>query len=241
MISDVPSVARTLAYAVIGRVQSVAACLANRGRRVPREYLKYDVSKLLRAHCLAERLRDGDDVLDVGCGAGQLFRDLGLFRTCGRRVGIDLHTPKVTTSGVEVAAYDGERLPFPNDSFDAVIFAYVLHYLERQHVMRLLAEASRVARRSVFVFEDSLPRWNFWYRVRNRMERLKSDILYGETGQDRYRGSGTEQMYLTCDGWTSLLETVPGVISVEVEPLDRFSALVHHTLFTATLNRISAT
>ena len=240
MISDMPSIARTLAYAAIGQVQSIAARLANRDRKVPREYLQYDVSKLLRAHRLAERLRHGDDLLDVGCGTGQLLRDLGLFRTCGRRVGIDLHTPQVTTSGLEVAAYDGERLPFPNNSFDAVIFAYVLHYLTRQHVTRLLAEGTRVARRNIFVFEDSLPRWNFWYRARNRMERLKSDILYSETGQGHYRGSGDEQMYLTYDGWTSLLKTVPRVISVEVEPLDRFSSLVHHTLFVATLNQSSA-
>ena len=80
----------------------------------------------------------------------------------------------------------------------------------------------------------------FLVPVRNRMERLKSDILYNETGQGRYRGSGTEQMYLTYDGWTSLLETVPGVISVEVEPLDRFSGLVHHTLFVAALHQASA-
>ena len=241
MKGDTPGLARTVAYAVIGRVQSVAAFLANRGRSVPREYLQYDVSKLLRARSLAQRTRDGDDILDVGCGTGRLFRDLELFRVYGRRVGIDLHLPEITMSGVEVAAYDGERLPFPNNSFDVVIFGYVLHYLEREHVMKLLAEASRVARRTVFVFEDSLPQWNFWYRVRNRMERLKSDILYGETGQGRYRGSGTEQMYLTCDNWTSLLESVPGVKSVEVAPLARFSGLVHHTLFAATLDGSSAT
>src|SRR5438105_4453022 len=172
MISNMPSIARTIAYAAIGQVQSIAARLANRGRKVPREYLGCDVSKLLRAGRLAQRLGDGDDLLDVGCGAGQLFRDLGIFRTYGRRVGIDLHMPQVPISGVEVAAYDGERLPFPNNSFDAVIFAYVLHYLTRQHVMTLLSEGTRVARRNIFVFEDSLPRWNFWYRARNRMERL---------------------------------------------------------------------
>src|SRR5205823_922005 len=76
-VRRMPKLARLIAYKALGQLQSAAARLANRGRSVPRDYLAYDVSKLLRAERLAQRLRDGDEVLDVGCGNGHLLRDLG--------------------------------------------------------------------------------------------------------------------------------------------------------------------
>jgi hypothetical protein len=107
--------------------------------------------------------------------------------------------------------------------------------LAREHVLRLLNEGSRVARRNLFVLEDSQPAWSFWYRIRNRLERLRSDILYRAVSGELYRGSGNEEMYLTYEGWRALLMEVQGVVSVEVEPLDRVSGLIHHTLFHAGL------
>jgi hypothetical protein len=67
--------------------------------------------------------------------------------------------------------------------------------------------------------------------MRNRLERVRSDILYRAVSGELYRGSGNEEMYLTYDGWRSLLEGLPKATSVEIEPLDRISGLVHHTLF----------
>jgi SAM-dependent methyltransferase len=222
-------------YHALGRVQAVAAALANFGRTVPREYRTYDISKLLRAHRLAQRLHDGEEVLDVGCGDARLLRDLGLFRSLKRRVGIDVDLPKSPDRAIEVAAYDGQGLPFADRSFDSVVFGYFLHYLTRDHAVRLLAEGCRVARRNLFVLDDSQPQWNFWYRIRNRLERARSDILYRAVSGELYRGAGNEEMYLTFDGWRALLDGLPGVASVEVEPLDRISGLVHHTLFQARL------
>jgi SAM-dependent methyltransferase len=220
-----------LVYHALGRVQAVAAHLANAGRSVPREYRRYDVSKLLRAQRLARRLRDGEEILDVGCGDAGLLRDLALFRSLKRRVGIDVELPRAPEPEIQVASYDGQSLPFPDASFDSVIFGYFLHYLTREHALRLLKEGCRVARRNIFVLDDSQPKWTFWYRIRNRLERLRSDILYRAVSGELYRGAGNEEMYLTYDGWRALLKEVPGVGSVEVEPLDRISGLVHHTLF----------
>jgi SAM-dependent methyltransferase len=220
-----------LAYAALGRVQALAASLANAGRPVPRDYRDYDVSKLLRAHRVARRLGDGEEVLDVGCGDARLLRDLALFRTLKRRVGIDVALPQAPEPGIEVAAYDGEALPFADRTFDSVIFGYFLHYLTREHAVRLLTEGARLARRNLFVLDDSQQAWNFWYHWRNRLERLRSDILYRAVSGKRYRGAGNEEMYLTYEGWRELLAALPGAASVEVEPLDRVSGLVHHTLF----------
>jgi SAM-dependent methyltransferase len=227
-------------YHVLGRVQAVAARLANIGRTVPREYRAYDVAKLLRAHRLARRLQEGEEVLDVGCGDARLLRDLGLFRSLNRRVGIDVDLPKSPDPAIEVAAYDGQALPFPDRSFDSVVFGYFLHYLSRDHAVGLLEEGCRVARRNVFVLDDSQPQWSFWYCRRNRLERLRSDILYRAVSGDLYRGAGNEEMYLTYDGWRTLLDALPGVASVEVEPLDRISGLIHHTLFHARLEAVTS-
>ncbi|MFL6519586.1 MAG: class I SAM-dependent methyltransferase [Chthoniobacterales bacterium] len=227
-------------YHALGRVQALAAALANCGRTVPREYRAYDVCKLLRAHRLAQRLHDGEEVLDVGCGDARLLRDLGLFRSLKRRAGIDVDLPKSPDPAIEVAAYDGQTLPFADRSFDSVVFGYFLHYLTRDHAVRLLEEGCRVARSNVFVLDDSQPHWTFWYRVRNRLERLRSDILYRAVSGELYQGAGNEDMYLTYDGWRRLLEEVPGVATVEVEPLDRVSALVHHTLFQARLKAVTS-
>ncbi|HSV61957.1 MAG TPA: class I SAM-dependent methyltransferase [Chthoniobacterales bacterium] len=218
-------------YHALGRIQAVAANLANAGRSVPREYRRYDVSKMLRAHRLARRLDDGEEILDVGCGDAGLLRDLALFRTLKRRVGIDVELPRTSEPQIEVAAYDGQSLPFADSSFDSVIFGYFLHYLTREHALRLLKEGCRVARRNLFVLDDSRAEWSFWYRMRNRLERLRSDILYRAVSGELYRGAGNEEMYLTYDGWRALLNELPRVVSVEVEPLDRISGLVHHTLF----------
>jgi SAM-dependent methyltransferase len=231
MTMRVPRLAAILVYKGLGRIQWVAATLANLGRPVPRDYRAYDVSKLLRAQRLASRLHEGEEVLDVGCGDARLLRDLGLFRSLRRRVGIDVELPNPPEPEIEAAAYDGRRLPFADQSFDSVIFGYFLHYLIREDAVGLLEEGCRVARRNVFVLDDSRPAWSFWYRMRNRLERLRSDILYRAVSGDHYRGAGNEEMYLTYDGWRTLLEALPRAMSVDVEPLDRVSGLVHHTLF----------
>jgi SAM-dependent methyltransferase len=232
-----PEFLARIAFAGLGRIQAVTATLANFGRPVPREYQGYDVSKLLRAHRVARRLSNGEEVLDVGCGDARLLRDLGMFRVLKRRVGIDVALPEAAEAGIEVAAYDGQALPFADGSFDTVIFGYFLHYLTREHAVRLLKEGCRVGRRNVFVLDDSQADWSFWYRMRNRLERLRSDILYRAVSGELYRGASNEEMYLTYEGWRELLGELPRVVSVEVEPLDRVSGLIHHTLFHARLLR----
>jgi SAM-dependent methyltransferase len=231
MSTRLPRWAARLTYKALGRIQWAAATFANLSRPVPREYRAYDVSKMLRAHRLASRLADGEEILDVGCGDARLLRDLGLFRSLRRRVGIDVDPPTAPESEIEVAAYDGRTLPFPDQSFDSVVFGYFLHYLTREHAVGLLEEGSRVARRNLFVLDDSQPAWGFWYRMRNRLERLRSDILYRAVSGELYAGAGNEDMYLTYDGWRTLLGKLSRAVSVDVEPLDRMSGLVHHTLF----------
>ncbi len=91
----------------------------------------------------------GRRILDAGCGAGPLFealRDRGAVMT-----GFDLSAKMVELArkrlGDDAAlrvADIGKPLPFPDDAFDDVVVALVLHYLEDWDAP--LAELRRVLR-----------------------------------------------------------------------------------------------
>jgi SAM-dependent methyltransferase len=106
-------------------------------------------------------------VLEIGAGEGAL-----LARLAEVGFGERLHAAEISRSGARairarglprlagVACFDGDRLPWPDASFDLAILSHVLEHAE--HPRRLLAEAARVAR-AVFVevpLEDTwrLPR-----------------------------------------------------------------------------------
>src|SRR5205085_9858791 len=108
--------------------------------------------------------------LDVGCGDGQLASEIIRSRPDLSFKGIDvLVRPE---SAIPVSAFDGAHIPFPDCSFDVVMFSDVLHHTDDPLV--LLREAARVARRSI-VIKDHLikgllarPTLAFMDRVGNR-------------------------------------------------------------------------
>ena len=106
---------------------------------------------LMTAH-----LRENDQVLDVGCGAGSLGRAIMESPNCPARV---------TVTGLEVEKrdgepfilvtnYDGEDFPFAENAFDMVILADVLHHADEPH--RLIRESLRVARRGLLIKDHKI-------------------------------------------------------------------------------------
>lgn len=85
-------------------------------------------------------------ILDVGCGNGEIT--LGIAAACPQPVAVEgvdvLVRPDIR---IPVVQYDGLRLPFPDNSFDAVMAVDVLHHADSPTA--LLAEMTRVARRGV--------------------------------------------------------------------------------------------
>lgn len=95
-------------------------------------------------------LKKGSSLLDVGSGSGylakELERRLGLKVTCTDIV--DLRK-----TDVPIVLFDGKNLPFADNSFDYLLFSYVLHHAGPNQE-KLLREAKRVAKKRVIVFED---------------------------------------------------------------------------------------
>jgi len=111
-------------------------------------------SRRVRVLCneLSLLLPRGARVLDVGSGDGLLASLVQSAR------------PDVTVSGIDVLVrgdtripvtpFDGNRIPFEDQSFDVVMFVDVLHHTADPAV--LLREAARVARSSIVIKDHRL-------------------------------------------------------------------------------------
>ena len=147
----------------------------------PREYgyggYKYDgrwrpVAKDIVEHF---NLKPGDKVLDVGCGKGFLVRDL-------LELGIDAY-------GIDVSKYalmncekevigrlqigSAVSLPFPDNSFNAVLAINSIHNLDRENCIVALREIQRLAAGKGFVQVDS-------YHTPEQKEIFESWVLTAE-------------------------------------------------------------
>lgn len=92
-----------------------------------------------------------DRVLDIGCGDGlvtyKLSQKFNLQIT-----GCDIENYLVRKINF-VLMKSEDKLPFPDKSFDTVLFNDVLHHTSKTNQKSLLSEALRVARKSVLIFE----------------------------------------------------------------------------------------
>jgi ubiquinone/menaquinone biosynthesis C-methylase UbiE len=131
----------------------------------PREYgyggYRYDgrwvpVARDIVAHF---NLKSGDRVLDVGCAKGFLVKDL--LTVCpGLEVfGVDISTYALTHCEPEVIGRlhrgSADDLPFPDNSFNAVISINTVHNLDRAGCVQALREMERLAQGRGFLRVDS--------------------------------------------------------------------------------------
>lgn len=93
-------------------------------------------------------LRDGDAVLDVGCGTGALLEGVVTRGSGSRLVGADLSPAMLAVARrrlgdrASLIAAEAGRLPFPDQRFDLVLSSSALHYWPDP--ARGLAEIARV-------------------------------------------------------------------------------------------------
>jgi SAM-dependent methyltransferase len=118
-------------------------------------------------HALRDLLHGGSPhaILDVGTGSADIplaierwarSRDLDVHITA-----TDLHPQMRAIAAantahatrIDIAAADALELPYADDSFDIVLLSLTLHHFEPAAQIRVLREASRVARRAIVVNE----------------------------------------------------------------------------------------
>jgi SAM-dependent methyltransferase len=105
-------------------------------------------------------LRPGDRVLDVGCAKGFLVKDLMRTMPGLEAFGLDISSYAVKNCETDVIGRlhrgNADELPFPDNSFDAVISVNTLHNLPRPTCIEALREIERVTKASrAYVQVDS--------------------------------------------------------------------------------------
>jgi ubiquinone/menaquinone biosynthesis C-methylase UbiE len=104
-------------------------------------------------------LKAGDRVLDVGCAKGFLVKDL--MKVCpGLEVfGLDISEYALMHCEPEVVGRlhlgSGDKLPFPDNSFSAVISINTIHNFERHDATRAVREVERLAPGRGFIQVDA--------------------------------------------------------------------------------------
>ena len=168
LLARLPATARNVRARAGAKTSEVIAVAREYGEAYfdgPREYgyggYRYDGRWIPVAEDIVRHfgLGPGDRVLDVGCAKGFLVKDL--MKVC----------PGLEAFGVDVSEYalmhcepevvgrlhlgSAVALPFPSNSFQAVISINTIHNLERHDAVRAVREIERLVPGRSFIQVDS--------------------------------------------------------------------------------------
>lgn len=106
-----------------------------------------------RTNSIADNVEDfikfGDKVLDVGAGGGWLAQEI---KERKKAEVILLDVFDFNQTGLKNVIYDGKKIPFADNSFDAAIVIYILHHADNQK--QILEEIKRVVKDKIIIMED---------------------------------------------------------------------------------------
>jgi SAM-dependent methyltransferase len=159
------------------------------------------------ANVIAERLPQDARVLDVGCGSGDLAALVMQMRPDLKIEGIDVLVRPHTA--IPVHEYDGQHIPFGDDSFDAAMVIDVLHHTDDPQAV--LAEIARVAPKVVIKdhLRDGLaagPTLRFMDWVGNAAHGVRLPYNYLSRGQWQ---AIWDKLHLTTSAFATRLRLYP--------------------------------
>ncbi|MGE0744440.1 MAG: class I SAM-dependent methyltransferase [Rhodospirillales bacterium] len=182
-----------------------------------------------RARVLAGRLagllpREGT-VLDVGCGDGAIAAAIMQQRPAVSVVGVDVLVRP--DASIPVRGFDGRRLPFADDAFDAALLVDVLHHTDDP--MALLREARRIARRSIVIKDHTCDGVLAWPTLR-AMDRVCNArhgvrLPYNYWRADQWRDAFA-RLGLPVRHWDGRLRLYPWPASMVLDRDLHFAALL---------------
>jgi SAM-dependent methyltransferase len=153
------------------------------------------------------KLRSGDRVLDIGCAKGFLVKDLMAVCPGLEVFGLDVSHYALTHAEPEVTGRlvrgTADRLPFPDESFQAVLCVNVIHNFGRERCIAALREIERLAPGRGYVQVDA-------YRTEAERQIFLEWVLTAVTflRPEGWRALFTEAGYTGDYHWT-ILEADP--------------------------------
>lgn len=178
-----------------------------------RLHAAYGGDRRMRALCdhVVEMVPKRAALLDVGCGDGLLAERIGMLRSDVTVHGVDVLVRP--GARVPVLEYDGRSIPYPDDSFDCVLFGDVLHHCDEP--LEVLAEAVRVARWSVLVKDHTLQGPFSWRLLRfmddTGNKRYGVSMKYDYWPESRWR-QVFEDLGLEIAEWRAKLSLYPAIV-----------------------------
>jgi len=124
-------------------------------------FSKYKI-KVLNNFYLKNKKNKEINFLDIGCGIGKIERYIFSYFPKAKVYGIDSSAESIKIAFSQngkalFSTYDGKKIPFKDDFFDAILFSCVLHHILPNDRGQILKESLRVLKKNghLFIFEHN--------------------------------------------------------------------------------------
>ncbi len=157
-------------------------------------------------------LKDGQKIIDIGAGSCLVAREIS-------KKGIQIVPVDVidyNRTDLDLMIFDGERLPFEDNSFDISLLIFVLHHCD--FPIRVLREAIRVSEK-IIVMEDIY--YSGGERIFLKIWDFITNLFASENMPFNFRNK---------KGWRSLFRQL-GLVVLEERDFTSSGGLINHSLF----------
>ena len=134
-------------------------------------------------------IRNGESILEVAVGTGNVFEKIVSLNAGGRNEGIDLSPEMLARAEKRLKKYDATYslqtgdaydLPYPDETFDLVMNSYMFDLLPEEDFSRILLEFKRVLKPGGRIVITSMTPGRKWYsRIWDWLVRKAPNILEG--------------------------------------------------------------